>query len=229
MADIELAQMFADMAMAIEAQPSVEEALDEVVKLALEAVGNTDMAGVSWLKPGGKMETPVFTDPLVSRCDSIQYELGEGPCLEASVEGGISLIKDTRSDTQWPRFAQAAATLGVVSVLACQLSSPRKVLGSLNLYSRTAAAFDDDDKELALIYAAHASIVLANRTLESDLRTAVDTRGTIGQAMGILIERHKVTPHQAFEMLVKASQNRHMKLRDLAAFVVHTGVDPAAV
>jgi len=73
------------------------------------------------------------------------------------------------------------------------------------------------------------SIALAGRHLEVDLRSAVDTRGTIGQAIGILIERHKILPQQAFQLLVKASQRRHMKLRDLALYVIETGIDPSAV
>jgi AmiR/NasT family two-component response regulator len=52
------------------------------------------------------------------------------------------------------------------------------------------------------------------------------TRETIGQAVGILVERYKVTPTQAFALLVRSSQHRNIKLRDVAAQLVETGVDP---
>jgi transcriptional regulator with GAF, ATPase, and Fis domain len=232
MSDLDLAQMFAEMATSLEAQPSTEEAVQQTVDLAVEAVHDCDMAGISWCLRGKKMETPYASDSLVTELDSLQYSLDEGPVFDATDDdddSGVTVIPDTRLDKRYPKFSQAAAKLGIPSVLSCQLSSPRKVLGALNMYARKPDAFDETAREIARIYAAHASIVLANRSLQADLRTAVDTRGTIGQAMGILIERHKVPPGHAFDMLVKASQSRHLKLREIASQVVETGVNPADV
>jgi transcriptional regulator with GAF, ATPase, and Fis domain len=226
MADIELAKMFAEMEEQIERQPSVSEALEETVRLAVEAIPGAEMAGVSWCTRKKQMETPFATDAIIDRIDALQYELDEGPALSATEDGTSVLINDLRFETRWERFTVAARDLGISSVLSCQLSSPRSLLGALNLYSRKPDAFDDEAVELAQIYASHASIVLAGRSLETNLKAAVDSRGVIGQAMGILIERYKVNPGQAFDLLVKGSQNKHLKLRDLAAFVVETGLDP---
>jgi transcriptional regulator with GAF, ATPase, and Fis domain len=229
MSELELAQMFAEMATSLEAQPSTEQALEQTVRLAVEAVHGCEMAGVSWCVRGKKMETPFATEQLVSEADSLQYRLDEGPVFGATEDGDVTVIADTRFDKQYPRFSAAVAELGIASVLSCQLSSPRRVLGALNLYARKPDAFDEVAREIAQIYAAHASIVVANRSLQADLRTAVDTRGTIGQAMGILIERHKVEAGRAFDMLVEASQSKHVKLRDIASLVVETGQNPANV
>ena len=226
MADLELAQMFAELEHQIERQPSVSQVLEETVRLAVEAIPGAELAGVSWCARKKQMETPFATDEVVNRIDALQYELDEGPALAATEDGASVLVKDLLLETRWPQFTLAARDLGISSVLSCQLSSPRTLLGSLNLYSRQPDAFDAESVEMAQIYAAHASIVLAGRSLESNLKTAVDSRGTIGQAMGILIERYKINPTQAFDMLVKGSQDKHLKLRDLAAYVVETGVDP---
>ena len=48
----------------------------------------------------------------------------------------------------------------------------------------------------------------------------------IGQAVGILVERHKMLPSQAFEQLRRASQTRNIKLRELAMRVIETGTEP---
>jgi len=223
---IELAQLFADIAQELAAQRSVAGTLDETVRFAVDVVPGCDYAGVSWLAPGKEIETPACTDEIVSLCDAAQYTLNEGPCVEAVWDDETFQIDDMHSETRWPKFAARAAELGVGSMLACQLASPRKAVGALNLYARETNAFDDNAREITLIFAAHASIALANRRLETDLRTAVDTRGTIGQAIGILVERHRVTPERAFNLLVRASQRRHVKLRELAMYVVETGVDP---
>lgn len=61
---------------------------------------------------------------------------------------------------------------------------------------------------------------------ESHLSRAIESHRLIGQAIGILIERHRVTPAQAFTMLKKASQDRNIKLREIASRVIETGAEP---
>lgn len=56
------------------------------------------------------------------------------------------------------------------------------------------------------------------------MKQALSTSRTIGAATGILMERHKVTADVAFQMLVKTSQNRNRKLRDIASELVFSGV-----
>ena len=64
--------------------------------------------------------------------------------------------------------------------------------------------------------------------LEANLRIGLETRELVGRAVGILMERHRVTAQLAFDMLVTASQESHRKLRDIAAQVTETGEDPTA-
>jgi AmiR/NasT family two-component response regulator len=40
------------------------------------------------------------------------------------------------------------------------------------------------------------------------------------------MERHRLTDDQAFERLISASQNQHIKLRDIAARVTESGEEP---
>ncbi|MFP5416077.1 MAG: ANTAR domain-containing protein [Actinomycetes bacterium] len=55
------------------------------------------------------------------------------------------------------------------------------------------------------------------------LQQAIDSHRAIGQAIGILVERHRLTPRQAFARLSKTSQDTNTKVRDLAARLVETG------
>lgn len=64
---------------------------------------------------------------------------------------------------------------------------------------------------------------------EADLLVALESHRLIGQAVGIIVERHRVSPMAAFERLKKASQNRNIKLRELAVKVVEQGVEPEAL
>ena len=58
------------------------------------------------------------------------------------------------------------------------------------------------------------------------LKQALESRDAIGQAKGILMERHKMTSEQAFEELRRISQHENIKLRDVAEFLATTGVVP---
>ena len=61
---------------------------------------------------------------------------------------------------------------------------------------------------------------------EVQLRRAVEGHRIIGQATGVMMERHRLTPQAAFELLRVASQNRNIKLRQIAQRVIDTGQEP---
>jgi GAF domain-containing protein len=225
-ASTDLAMVFATIARELSTQASVADTLERTVLLAVDVVPGAEYAGVSWLMPDTELETPACTDPVVTQCDAAQYAYNEGPCVQAVWDGDIYQVDDLASDGRWPRFARAATDLGMRSMLACQLSSPKRTIGALNLYSGRVGAFDDQSSALITIFAAHASVALMHRRMEQDLRSAIDSRSTIGQAIGILVERHRLTPDQAFQVLVTASQQRQIKVRELAARLVETGTGP---
>ncbi|MCC6495582.1 MAG: response regulator [Propionibacteriaceae bacterium] len=66
---------------------------------------------------------------------------------------------------------------------------------------------------------------LADR--QANLEKAVESHRAIGQAVGILVERHRITPGQAFQQLRRASQDRNVRLREVAQRVIDTGLDPS--
>jgi len=57
-----------------------------------------------------------------------------------------------------------------------------------------------------------------------NLTTALESSRVIGQAVGILMSRHRLTAEQGFVLLRTVSQHTHRKLRDLAAHVSDTGM-----
>jgi hypothetical protein len=87
----------------------------------------------------------------------------------------------------------------------------------------------------ARIFAVHAAIALAAAEREEHLEVALRSRDRIGQAKGILMERYKLTPDQAFALLVRTSSITHRKLKDIAdelattgAFLANPGESPQA-
>lgn len=72
-------------------------------------------------------------------------------------------------------------------------------------------------------------IVGRNRRNEANLERALESHRLIGQAMGILIERHRIVGQEAFDLLRRASQDRNVKLREVAERVIETGAEPGEV
>lgn len=74
-----------------------------------------------------------------------------------------------------------------------------------------------DRDPLTAHYAARAAE--AERLL-AELRAAVETRGVIGQAQGILMERFGLDADRAFGVLRRYSQDGNVKLRHVAEHLV---------
>ena len=74
-------------------------------------------------------------------------------------------------------------------------------------------------------------LILAQQSADRQehLARGIESHRLIGQAVGILVERHRVTPAEAFERLKHASQDRNLKLRAVAELVIETGADPEAL
>ncbi len=219
--------MVAELASELVDAPSLQEVLERALGLAVEIVPGCEEAGISLLQ-NRIIDTPASFGEIAARCDKLQEQLGEGPCITALLEADIIRIDDVATDTRWPRFAEGAVQEGVQSMLACRLATQRDKLGALNMYATKTNAFTPESEAMAVGYAAHVSLALSALDRESNLRRALESREVIGQAMGILMERHRITASQAFDVMVHASQRSNVKLRMIADELVRTGSLPSA-
>ena len=69
---------------------------------------------------------------------------------------------------------------------------------------------------------ARSDLIVATSRAEH-LQHALVSSGQIGMAMGILMERHRLTQEQAFERLRELSQRSNVKLREVAEQIIYTG------
>jgi AmiR/NasT family two-component response regulator len=74
--------------------------------------------------------------------------------------------------------------------------------------------------------ASHAAVALHSARQEANLRIALHTSRTIGEAIGIIMATCKMSEAAAFEQLMHASKNTNTKLRDVAETVTQTGETP---
>jgi GAF domain-containing protein len=226
-----VAALVADAARALADEPTLQQTLERVVELAVTMVEGCESAGIS-LVTRGRIESPAVSDPLVARGDALQYELHEGPCLDAVHDHALVESDDVALDDRWPRWAPAVADeLGVRSMLCVQLYTSENAHGALNMYSTKPYAFGSDAHHLAATFAAVAAAAISAARTEEQLQSAVQTRTLIGQAQGIIMERYSLTAGRAFAVMSRVSQDSNIKLVDIARQIVETrripGVDPA--
>jgi GAF domain-containing protein len=217
-----IARELSELARELQADITAEALLSHIVVAAVAEIPGAQYAGIT-LVAGKKVSTPAASGELVGRIDRLQYESGEGPCLEAAREHKTVRCDDLRAEARWPRFASRAAGLGVRSVLSFQLFVEGDSFGALNLYAAGAAAFGPDSESAGILLASHAALAMTAARTRAGLLVAMDSREMIGQAKGILMERYKITGVQAFGLLVASSQAVNRKLREIAEHLVATG------
>lgn len=198
------------------------------------AIPDADLASVTVLHDGTP-ESLAWTDPLTLAVDRAQYEIDEGPCLEAARSGQVQHVPVAAAARRWPAFAEAADHLGIGSYLSAPLFIDDEYHGSLNLYGRRTHGFRALDAALLELYTTAAEAALRNtlrylhaRRHMADLREALTSRAVIDQAKGILMAVHGISADAAFAKLADRSQSENRKLRDVAAEFVAKVTCPAS-
>lgn len=211
---------------------SVDETHDYLVRVVhavRQHVAGCDEVGVTLLIDG-RPSTFAYTTVTTLEIDAVQYQLDEGPCLEAArerTEVAATLGDAGDAQERWPAFAAAVRRDGMQALMALPLVSGDVCVGALNLYSRTPHAFDAFEASVARVAAARAAdaIVAVSeldgaRRLAGQLEQAMASRAVIEQAKGVLMALRGIDEHEAFEWLRGTSQNQNVKVRSLAEQVV---------
>lgn len=199
-----------------------------MAETAVQRIPGSEQASIT-VGRNGSFRTIASTGPAAVAVDEIQYELGNGPCVDAILEETVFRTGDLGNDTRWPETGRRAVeTSGVHSMLSLRLFLENEdLIAGLNIYSTARDAFDDASETVGTLLATHGALVLAAATAREQaahLQHAVTSNREIGVAMGILMHRHKITRDEAFDLLCIASQGTNRKLAEIAAEVGDTGI-----
>jgi hypothetical protein len=103
-------------------EPDVQHTLQRVVDAAADTLGPQVWASVSLVRQRREIDTPAASDGRAARADQLQYELGEGPCLDSIWEQETYQIDDMTTDERYPRWSWAVTEqTGIRSSLSLQL------------------------------------------------------------------------------------------------------------
>lgn len=171
--------------------------------------------------------TVASSSPQAKAMDELQFPFDEGPCLTAAREHRIVEIQDTRTDTRWPGYAQVAANAGVLSALGIPFELGDEARAGLNIYLDRPHAYDQRAVENLREQVLEASTALRlavrlarHQEAATDLKAAMVSRTPIDVAVGIVMGQNQCSQEEAFTILKTVSNNRNVKLRDLALELV---------
>jgi GAF domain-containing protein len=200
--------------------------LDELATLTVRVLPGELSCGIT-VRRDHQAITVASSDARASQVDEIQYGHHQGPCLHSLATGEEVLIDDLAADERWGDYQMPALGHGVRSSLSLPLRAEGQVIGALNIYASQPRAFGPPEQLLAGGFADEASralalaVRIAERTeMSRHLQTALASRAVIDQALGILMGQNRCPAAEAFDILRTASQNRNVKLRDIAVQIV---------
>jgi GAF domain-containing protein len=200
--------------------------LDQLTTLTVKVLPGEVSCGLTLRRDHGAF-TVASSDSRASQVDEIQYGHDEGPCLRSLATGEVVVVDDLANEDRWGGYRMPALGHGVRSSLSLPLHTDGEVIGALNIYATTPRAFGPGEQLVARRFADEASralalaVRLAERTeMSAHLQAALASRAVIDQAVGIIMGQNRCTVDEAFEVLRAISQNRNVKLRDIAADMV---------
>ena len=123
-------ERFARAARELYATPNETELLQVAVDLAVEIINGGDHAGICVVQ-GRELSTPVASDDVVRRGDALQYQLNEGPCLDAVRCQETVISRNLVEEARWPEWTpRAMSVLGVKAMMSLWLNTSVKPDGT---------------------------------------------------------------------------------------------------
>lgn len=193
----------------------LEETLSRISAAAVEVLPDVTMASITIRHRDDRLETVAPTHDVLRDVDARQYELKQGPCYESATDEAYVVSSNLAADERWPDYTVAALAAGIRAQAGIALFDARSFQGALNLYSHHVGAFEDLSP-LGALFSHQAAIAIGYAQEVSDLRQAIATRQLIGQAIGVVMERYQLSEERAFAFLARLSQDRNVKLREVA-------------
>lgn len=225
-------EQFAVLAQRLRRGRTAQEVFQAVVESAVLLVDGCDRAAIGMLE-GDTFTSAAATDDVMRLIDTLQGQVGEGPCLEASTDAIVQVDNDITVDSKWPRLAELVVERTPVRAMLAVplLYDDGERSGALDVFADTPGAFTDDSVEQAAILASFASVALAgarHSERADQMEEGLATNREIGAAVGILMATHGLSSADAFNMLSSASQRLNRKLRDIATGIVQgePGAEP---
>ncbi len=227
--DERLAQTFVELADTLVAGYDLMEFLQTLTDRCVDLL-EVDAAGLLLADSRRALRVVAASTEQARVVELFQIQNDEGPCLDCYRTGQAVIVSDMSTDRaaeRWPRFAAAVLEMGYAGVHAIPMRLRDQVIGTLNLFRAAPGALDP-----AVVVAATALVDVATigilqeravreqEVVAGQLQLALNSRVIIEQAKGVLAERLRVTPDEAFVLLRRYARDHNHRLTELSGDVI---------
>ena len=205
--------------------PGTARRLCEVCAEALDVTG----AGVMLVSGDAPRGSLCSSNSVSALIESLQYTLGEGPCVDA-YDSDTPVLEPDLADPATPRwmaFGPPAVDAGARAVFGFPMRVGAVRLGALNLYVDRPGALSDDQHADALVMAgvaARAVIAMQAQAppgaLAAELEAGSDFHMVVHQATGMVAAQLDVSLAEALVRLRAHAFGHDRRLTDVAQDVV---------
>ncbi|MEA3215440.1 MAG: hypothetical protein QOJ19_1596 [Acidimicrobiia bacterium] len=209
-------------------EPSGELETQRLCDVCAQATGVTG-AGIMLMSGDVPRGSVCTTDAVSSLIEQLQYELGEGPCVDAYRQDRPVSEPDLADPVspRWLAFTGPAVDAGARAVFGFPLHVGAVRLGALNLYCDAPGRLTDDQHADALLMAgivAQALMLLQGGapagTVAAELEAHADFQYDVHQASGMVAAQLDVTVGQALIRMRAHAFGNDRTLTDVARAVV---------
>lgn len=227
----ELSAILVETVRALVSGRDVQEMLQVLAERTRDLLG-ADEVGILLADGKGALQVVTATGSDIRLLELYELQHGDGPCTDASQTGQAIVVDDVTQGDDWPAWMPAARQLGFRSALALPLRLDGDAFGAVNVLARTTGRFGAAQLAAGSALADVATVVLISeqrmdglRRLTDQLQNALDSRIVIEQAKGILAERSRTSPEEAFAVLRRHARSSGVRLHQVAQDVVDARLD----
>ena len=208
--------------------PDGQLGIDRLCQACADVVG-VDGAGIMLMAGDAIAGSVSTTDPIAERIEDLQYDLGEGPCLDAYRQDRTVFEADLAQSVagRWPAFVPEALAAGVRAIFAFPLRVGAVRLGSVNLYRLRPGPLTDDQHADAMVIAdliTQGLLVMQDRAppglVSTDLEASTNFRAVVAQATGMVAVQLDVSVTEALVRLRGHAFGDGRRVEEVAVDVV---------
>ena len=204
------------------ATEDIQDALRQVIQAAVEAFGVAG-GGLMLVDDEGILQAAAASDDVGLLLETVQAEIGEGPCVDCLLLDRVVVTEDVRTDGTWPRLLPLVADQPIGAVLGVPVRLSGGAVGALNVFRDVPYRWNEGDVErlsafVRILEMVVAGALLANRQdrVIRQLQQALDHRVEIERAVGLLMGRHGIDAVDAFNRLRTMARSSRRRVVDVA-------------
>jgi GAF domain-containing protein len=209
-----LADLHPDRDLAATLQQAVEAA-----KQLFEA----DAAGVMLVDIDGRLRWASASDQRAQTLEHHQEVFAAGPCAEAYATGRPAVMHDATMEGRWGEITLAFVEVQIRSGISVPVELGGGAIGTLDVYAADPRGWDQSEVSALQTYAGVVASLLGaaakaevTGALAQQLQVALESRGLIERAKGVLMERERLDDQEAFTHLRRAARSSGRKLSEVA-------------